>query len=157
MGELDESIYHLKKSISAKSNYSEARNNLGRVYIDAKNFEAARQQLKLALSDLTYPNRDKILVNLGLSYFLQDNQAMAEPFFLKAIAANRKNCLGYNYLGRSLIEIEQFKRAQKTLNQAILHCRESNFDEAHYFSAIALFRDGRKNHAISKRKKHCFV
>lgn len=150
LGEFEESIYHLKKALSHKSDYSEAHNNLGRVYIEVRDYEQARIHLNRALADLTYPNRDKVFVNLGLSHFRGGNLALAEPFFLKAIAANRENCLGYNYLGRSLIELKKFKRAVKSLNQAIYHCRENNFDESHYFSAVALFQSGKKNRAISR-------
>ena len=58
--------------------------------------------------------------------------------------------MAYNYYGRSLIELEDFKKAAKTLDQAIYHCQRTGLDEPHYYSAISLFRLGAKAKAIAR-------
>lgn len=150
MKEYEHSIIALKSAISEKPQYSEAHNNLGRVYIDIKDFALARVHLNKALQDLTYSHKDKVWVNLGLSYFMQGQYKTSQTYFLKAISVNRTNCLAYNYYGRSEIELEHFKKAAKSLDKAIYHCRKRGFDEPHYYSAISLFRLGYKSKAIAR-------
>lgn len=150
MKEYEHAIISLQSAISEKENYSEAHNNLGRVYIDIKNYEQARFHLNKAASDLTYANKDKVWFNLGLSYFFQRNYKTSENYFLKSISMNRDNCLAYNYYGRSQVEMENYKKAAKALDQAIYHCRQKGFDEPHYYSAISFFRLGYKSKAIAR-------
>lgn len=148
--EYEHSVISLKNALSKKANYSEAHNNLGRVYIDIKQFNQARFHLFKAANDLTYPHKDKVWLNIGLSHFYEDQFGIAQKYFLKSISANRRNCLAYNYYGRSLVEKENFKRASKALDKAVYHCRGKEFDEPHYFGAIALFRMGLKGKAIAR-------
>ena len=89
-------------------------------------------------------------MNIGLSYFYEGQYEKSQNYFLKSISANRDNCLAYNYYGRSLIELEDFKKAAKTLDQAIYHCQRTGLDEPHYYSAISLFRLGAKAKAIAR-------
>ena len=148
--EYEHAVVSLRNAISEKKNYSEAHNNLGRVFVDIKQFREARKHLFQAANDLTYPHKDKVWLNIGLSHFHQDQFKIAQKYFLKSISANRKNCLAYNYYGRSLVEVENFKKASKSLDKAIYHCQGQEFDEPHYFGAIALFRLGYKSRAIAR-------
>ncbi len=150
MKEYEHAIISLKNAISEDPNYSEAHNNLGRVYIDIKNFHGAQIHLNKAAADLTYANKDKVWLNLGLNYFFQRNYKASESYFLKSISMNRQNCLAYNYYGRAQVELEKFKKAAKALDQAIYHCRKKGFDEPHYYSAISFFRLGYKAKAIAR-------
>jgi type IV pilus assembly protein PilF len=148
--EYEHSILALKEAVDLEPSFSEAHNNLGRVYIEIKDFAKARKHLGIAAADLTYANRDKVWLNLGLSYFLNNQYKQSENYFLKSISMNRNNCLGYNYYGRVLIELEEFKKASRALDQAIYHCRRKGFDEPHYYSGISFFRMGYKAKAIAR-------
>lgn len=146
-------IQAMKNAIEEKPSYSEAHNNLGRTYIEIKDFESARKHLLIAAADLTYPHQDKVWLNMGLSYFMQNKFKKSQNYFLKSISANRSNCLAYNYYGRTEIELENFRKAAKILDQAIYHCRKKGTDEPHYYSAIALFRTGYKSRAMARLKE----
>ena len=150
MGEYEHAILSFRDAISRKESYSEARNNLGRVLIDVKDFSGARIQLQKAASDLTYPHKDKVWLNFGLSYFFEFQYKKSLNFFLKSIATNRRNCLAHAYYGRALVELEDFSKSAPALDKAIYQCRNRGFDEPHYYSAISLFRLGKKNLAISR-------
>ena len=150
MKEFEHSIIELKSALNKKPDYSEAHNNLGRVYIDVKDFKRAQYHLNKAALDLTYAKKDKVWLNLGLSFFFQNKYKKSESYFLKSISMNRNNCLAYNYFGRSQVEQENFKKAAKALDQAIYHCRQRGFDEPHYYSAISFFRLGYKSKAIAR-------
>ncbi len=148
--EYEHAVVALKEAIDLKPKYSEAHNNLGRVYIDMSDYSAARKHLSVAANDLTYGAKDKVWLNLGLSYFFENRYDKSESYFLKSISLNRNNCLGYNYYGRVQIEKEQYQQAAKALDQAIYHCKRKGFDEPHYYSAIAFFRLGFKEKAIAR-------
>lgn len=148
--EYERAVVTFNSALDVKPNYTEAMNNLGRTYIDMNDFVSAQQILNKASNDLTYPSKDKIWLNLGLSYFNQNNFKQSQNYFLKAIAANRENCLAYNYYGRSQIELEKYDKAVKAMDQAIYHCRVKGFDEPHYYGAISLFRLGYKSKAIAR-------
>jgi len=150
MGEQEHSIIAFRDAISLKKNFSEAHNNIGRVYIDVKNFSKARVHLQEASTDLTYPHKDKVWFNYGLSYFFEFNYKKSLNYFLKAIATNNTNCLAHSYYGRALVELEDYDKAARSLDKAIYQCKGRDFDEPNYYSAIALFRLGRKKMAIAR-------
>ena len=141
---------NLKEALKQKPNYSEAHNNIGRVYVQIKDFDSAIEHLQKAASDLTYASKDKVWVNYGLAYFSQDKFKKSEAYFLKAMGMNRKNCLAYNYYGRALVEQEQFEKAAKTMDQAIYHCKHKGLDEPHYYGAVSLLRLGYKAKALAR-------
>lgn len=150
IAEYEQAIIALKDAVSKNPTYSEAHNNLGRVYIEIRDFNQARKHLSLAAQDLTYASKDKVWLNLGLSYFFEGLHQKSQNYFIKSISFNRDNCLAYNYYGRSLLEAEQFQKASKALDQAIYHCRKKGFDEPHYYGAIALYRLGYTAKALAR-------
>ena len=150
LNENEHAILSLKEAISKNPNYSEAHNNLGRVYIEVRDFIQARNHLSLAARDLTYTSKDKVWLNLGLSYYFEGLHQKSQNYFVKSISFNRDNCLAYNYYGRSLLDADQFQKASKALDQAIYHCRKKGFDEPHYYGAIALYRLGYTARALAR-------
>ena len=150
LGENEQAILALKEAVDKKADYSEAHNNLGRVYIEIRDFNKARKHLALAAKDLTYGSKDKVWLNLGLSYFFEGHFQKSQNYFVKSISFNRDNCLAYNYYGRSLLEGEEFNKASKALDQAIYHCRKKGFDEPHYYGAVALYRLGYTAQALAR-------
>lgn len=148
--EYELAVVSFKNALAIKPNFSEAQNNLGRTYVDLNDFQNARLHLTMAANDLTYPHKDKVWVNFGLSYFNQNDFKNSQTYFLKAISANRNNCLAYNYYGRAQIELEKFDKAVKAMDQAIYHCQLKGFDEPYYYGAISYFRLGYKAKAIAR-------
>jgi type IV pilus assembly protein PilF len=146
-------ILNLNKAVSLKPDFTEAHNNLGRAYIEVKNFNQARKHLSTAAQDLTYISKDKVWLNLGLSYFHENQYEKSLNYFVKSISYNRDNCLAYNYYGRSLLETEDYKKAVTALDQAIYHCRKRGLDEPHYYGAISLYRLGYKSKALARLKE----
>ena len=156
--EYEHSIVTLKEALNLKPDYSEVHNNLGRVYIEIQDFQKAREHLLEASSDLTYPHKDKVWLNLGLSYFFEGSYQKSEEYFKKALQANDKNCLAYNYYGRSQMELGKFRKAVPAFNKAIHSCQENKtFGEPYYYGALSLFRLGNPSKAIaylSAGRKH---
>lgn len=147
---LDLAESHLRKALSLKKDYSDARNNLARVLIEQKKDQEAEKEIQIVLADLTYPGIDRAYVNLGLSHFNRKQWAQAQQAFEKAVVANRENCLAHTYLGRSEFERSDYTRAAKTLDRAVTFCQKQFFDEPHYYSALAWYRLGDLNQSIAR-------
>ncbi len=146
-GRSDLAIKYLLEAISVDSTYTEARNNLVRIYIEIKDFKSATAQLALVKKDLTYSALDKVYVNEGLLYFDQKQYARALIPFEKAIDYSRENCPAHHLYGKSLFELKRYADAAAALDRAVTFCQKAGSDEPHYLSALAHYRSGDKRKA----------
>lgn len=144
---------HLARAIAMKPDYSEARNNYGRVLIEQGKYAQAIEELEKVTKDLTYPEPNRALVNLGLARFRQKNYAVAKKNFGEAIKLNREDCLAHTLYGRSLFEMADYKQAAAALDNAVVVCRVQKFDEPHYFSGLTYYKLGRTTDAISRMEE----
>lgn len=138
---------HMQNAVKLQSTYSDAKNNLARVYIDRGEPQKAIPLLEQVLKDLTYERPAKATLNLGLAHFRLKDYSTARGYFEKALAYGRDNCLGQTYLGRSYYETADYARAVEILDRAVGFCKASQFDEPHYFSALAYFQLGDRKKA----------
>lgn len=147
---LDMSEKHLRLAVAARPDYTEAANNLGRILSEiGKNAESI-EVLRKAQRDLTYPKPAKLTLNLGIAYFRHKNYEQAREQFRKTLEYGRDNCLAQSYLGRTLFETKDFKNASAVLDRAVGFCKASQFDEPHYYSALAYYQLGLKEQAESR-------
>jgi len=144
------SIKHFSKAVQLKNNFTEAKNNLARVYIEVKQYSKAEQLLNEVVSDLTYGNLAGAYMNYGLMRFAQNRFADAKTLFRKVLEWNREDCYGQVYYGRSFLELGQTKDAADQLDKATPFCLVDKIDEAHYYSAIAHYRSGNKDKALAR-------
>jgi type IV pilus assembly protein PilF len=141
---------HLRKAISLDSKFTDAKNNLGRILTEKGDYKGALQILNEAFKDLTYDQPAKIIFNLGLVHFKQKNYLLARPQFEKAIQLGQENCLTENYLGRTYFENREYERATLALDRAVGYCQTIQFDEPHYYSALAYYQIGNKSKAEAR-------
>lgn len=141
---------HYKNAIQLLPTFTEAKNNLARSYIEIGKFKEAEPLLKEVLADLTYVNYPSAHANYGLLEFRKQNYTQANIHFRKALERDRENCFAQVYLGRSYLEQKNISLAVAQLDRAVPFCRQAESDEAHYYSAIALYRDGQKDKARSR-------
>lgn len=139
---------HFKKAISLKPNFSDAKNSLARVYIETGDYKKAESLLKEVLNDLTYVDYTKAYINYALLQFKRKNYSLAADYFKKVLEKDRENCLAQVYLGRCYMESGDLGLAVPQLEKAVPFCRRTGSDEAHFYSAIALYR----NHQIELAK-----
>jgi type IV pilus assembly protein PilF len=135
---------HIREALSLQPNYTDARNNLARVLIERGQYSQAIVEAQKVINDLTYASPEKGLINQGIAYFKLGNFSTAKENFLKALTFQRDNCMANSYLGRSLFEMKQYKSAAEALDTAVGFCQRMQFDEPHYYSAIAYFELGQK-------------
>jgi len=149
-GRMELAESHFTKALAMEPKFTEARNNLGRTYIELKKYKDAVRVLKQASEDLLYRSPEKTLSNLGLAYFNLHQFAKAEQSFFKSLQIRRKDCLSLNYHGRSLLEMSQLDKAVISLDQAVNECKLLSFEEPYYYSAVAYMKMGKREFAIAR-------
>jgi type IV pilus assembly protein PilF len=144
---------HLQKALKLQPDYSEARNNYARVLIELTRYNQAIGELKKVLNDLTYDDPAKAWVNIGLAHFRKKDFASAKNSFIEAIKLNRNHCMGQTYYGRSLLELGEVEASVTALDNAIVVCKSSTFEEPQYYSGLAYYKLGRTSSAISRMEE----
>lgn len=144
------SIKHFKRAIELEPTYTEAKNNLARVYIEDSQYQEAEQLLKQVLADLTFPDQNKAYINLGLSYFNQKKYAKARNTFATVINKSPSNCVAQTYYGRTYFEEGDYGQAAQALDRAIGFCQAELVDEPHYYSALAYYRLGDRSKSMAR-------
>ena len=81
----DQAIFHFKKALAIKSDYTPARNNLGNAYAEKKEWEKAIEQYKAVTQDLLYGTPQFPLSNLGIVYYELQEYELSAQYFLKAL------------------------------------------------------------------------
>ena len=146
----DASENHYLQALKLKSDYPEARTDLARTYIEMGRYVKAEAQLKQALDDLTFVKYHKAQAMLGVLEFKRKNFTAAQEYLKKALEKDREDCPINVYLGRSYTEGQDTKMAIQQLEKSMAFCSLSESDEAHYYSAIALFRDNQADKAQTR-------
>ncbi len=65
---LDLAEHKFLRALALRPNYSEARNDLGVLYLETSRWDNAIQQFKAVKDDLFYPRHANARINLGLAY-----------------------------------------------------------------------------------------
>ncbi len=133
-----------REAVKYDSNYSDAKNNLARVLLEAGKTEEAVKWLHSVEGDLTYQFPEKTFANLGMAHFNLGQYQKAEEYFLRSLEIRRQNCVTTNYYGRTLIELKRVEQAAQMLDQAVEYCRASRFEDPLFFSAMSYFSLGEK-------------
>lgn len=141
---------HIRKAIDLKPDFTDAKNNLGRVLIDKGAAKEAIPILSNVLKDLTYDRPAKATLNLGIAYFQLKDYSNARQYFVQTLKYGRDNCLANSYLGRTYFEARDFERASRALDTAVGFCKAHQFDEPHYYSALAYYQLGERAKAQAR-------
>jgi tetratricopeptide (TPR) repeat protein len=97
---LEEAQQAYTKALTFKVPFSEARTNLGNLYMDQKRYEEAIASYQKALDDVLY--RDTFIAqgNMGWAYFKKGDVKQALELLKGSTQVNPKYCLGYLQLGQ---------------------------------------------------------
>lgn len=139
---------HYLQAISYRPDYTEAKNNLARVYTETGQYRKAEPLLQEALKDLTYNDYPSVYANYGILEFKRKRYSMATTYLKKSLEIDRENCLTQVYLGRSYLEMNELTLATDQLEKAISFCQPLGIDEAHYYGALAFYRNSQRDRAM---------
>lgn len=96
---LEEAQVAYAKALELKTPFSEARTNLGNLYMDQKRYDDAIAQYQIALSDVMYQTPYIPQGNMGWAYFRKGDSKQAIELLKAALSVNPKYCLGELWLG----------------------------------------------------------
>lgn len=115
---LDLAVTHYKKALKIDPDYSEARNNLGNVYMDQKQWDEAIVCYKAVTKDLVYNTPHFSLSNLGWAYYNKKEYELAEKYYLDALNLEPRFLLAMLGLGRTYIAMGKISDATGVLEKA---------------------------------------
>lgn len=143
---------YIQRAVDAEPRYTDARTNLGRVYIAQGKYNKAILETKKALKDMTYNQPEKAQTNLGLAYLRTRNYKAAKEQLGSAIKLNKDYCPAYNYYGQTMMKLKDYESAGGTFDRAIKIC-QNNPEEVHFLSGLSYYQMGKSNMAIIRFKE----
>lgn len=148
----DTSVNYIRRAITADPTFTDARTNLGRVYIAQGKYKKAVFEIKKAMKDLTYSHPEKAQTNLGLAYLREDKYPEAREEFLQALKLNKDYCPAYSYYGQTLMKLKQYENASGIFDRGIKVCQNGP-EEVHFLSGLSYYQMGKKEMAITRLKE----
>lgn len=130
-GEMKKAEDSWKKALNLDSQWTDARANLGALYLQTKRYNEAEKQLKLALQDLVYENSAQVHYNLALVYLTTRRNIPAEQQLKLAVKAEDGYCPAWFRLGRLQKERGDFSAAEESFTKSVAGPCFKN-PEAHY-------------------------
>lgn len=125
-------------ALNFEPKYTEAKNNLGALYVTTGNYKKAIDILSEATLDLTYEKPDRLWLNLGLAYFYTKDYTRSETAFLKALDLKPQHCEASHYYARALFEKQSYKLSAQAFDRAVDRCKD--FDEPYFYGALAYMK-----------------
>ena len=122
---LDEAQSAYAKALELKNPFSDARANLGNLYMDQKRYDDAIAQYQLALSDVMYRTPFIPQGNMGWAFFKKGDSKQAIELLKNALAVNPKYCLGELSLGQVYEASNNTAESCKYFARFREHCPDS--------------------------------
>lgn len=123
-GRQDEALTAYLKSLELKPDFSEARTNLGNLYVDLKRYDDAIAQYDKALNDVLYGAPFIAHGNLGWAYYKKGDLAQALDHLKASVTINPKYCLGHLKLGQLYDEQQNVEESCKYFGRYREYCPE---------------------------------
>lgn len=135
---LDLAEHKFLRALALRPNYSEARNDLGVLYLETGRWDNAIQQFKAVKDDLFYPRHNDAQINLGLSYLGKGDLGAALEELSSVRSFDPRNPIATVTIGRVLF-------AQGKTEQAIQEYRRAlvvapHYANAHFYLGLALMK-----------------
>ncbi len=121
-GRLEEAQLAFAKALEFKEPFSEARVNLGNLYLDQKRYDDAITQYQLALNDVMYPTPFLPQGNMGWAYFKKGDHKLAVETLKAALSVSPKYCMGEVQLGQVYEAMQNTADACKYYGRYREHC-----------------------------------
>lgn len=148
-GQLDDAAKSYKRAIEISSNFSRARNSLGKLYCRLRKHQLAREQYLLALQ--TNPYNPFINYNLGSLYFEFEHYDVALKYLANAVEFKKNFGSAYHKIGIIMYKKGQYQNAVINLSMAIKFSKASHITL--YYLGLAQYQLDQTNDAIASLSK----
>ena len=123
MGRYDKALMELQKILKTKSNFTEARIDLARIYLDKNQPDKSLKEIKIAEKDMTYTNYLKLVSQKAQAHYKKGNYQNAKKWMAEALSLPKgKNCFVYLHFGKIELVLGNFKKSEQLLKQALSTC-----------------------------------
>ena len=119
LNDQDQAIFHFKKSLEIKEDYTPARNNLGNAYAEKKEWDKAIEQYKIVTEDLLYGTPQNPLSNLGFVYYELQEYRRSAQYFLKALDVKPDFVRALYGLAKTYMALDRVPDAIAKLEKAV--------------------------------------
>ncbi len=108
----------LKEAISLDTKNSDARVNLGSLYMEKNRLKEAREQFERAEKDLTFSNQFRNYYNLAILSLKEGDRRSAFEYLAKSVKEREDYCAAYYKLGELYSEEYRFSQALEAFKSA---------------------------------------
>ncbi len=136
----EEAAAAYQKALELRPTFSDAKANLGNLYLDEKRYDEAIKLYEEALSDMTYRTPFIAHGNLGWARYMKGETAAAIEETKTALTINPGYCIGYRTLGTIYSEKGETEEACKQFGKYRENCPEAA--DAHYREGTCLAKLG---------------
>jgi len=143
-GLVEKAIFHFEKAIELKPDFAPAVNNLGTVYFDQKDYDAAIACFKKVSGELLYATPYYAFYNLGKAYYEKKEYGLSEEYYMKALDSEPKFLDPLVGLGRVYIATGKISDAISALTSALKQYPQ--YARAYFYlgQAYTLIKDYRR-------------
>ncbi len=120
-----------KKALSLDGKFTDAKVNLGSLYMRQKKFRESEVLFRDALKDLVYPNIAQIHFNLALLYSEWKKRSLVEQHLQLAVKSNDNHCPAWYRLGQIQKDRGEYVAAERSLQKSVSGMCFNN-PEIHY-------------------------
>lgn len=132
-----------RRALALKSDYTDARNNLGRLFIELGLYQKAIDELQVATADLTYETPAKSWANLGQAYFFLGEHIRARDSLRNSLKFNSESCFALHLYSRSIFELKDYKLASESFETTLNKCQKNASVETYFYSGMSLYKTGK--------------
>ncbi len=144
-GETPQAISHYLRALQSRPDYTEARNNLGALYLKMGRIREAIEQYRAALK--LNSDQAETWSNLGEALFRNNQLPQAIKSCRKALTLDPDCYRAYNNLGTIMQKQGKISGAMEQYNRAL--AIKPDYEEAYYNLALLLAGEGKINSAIT--------
>ncbi|MFQ5466189.1 MAG: tetratricopeptide repeat protein [Thermodesulfobacteriota bacterium] len=115
----DKAVFHLKKAVELKPDFSEAHVNLAAVYIKQKKWDLVEKEASTALDNVFYRTPETAHFNIGVARYNTGRYDEALTAFKKALEANQAYALAYYNMGLVYEKLHKNREAAAVYEKAV--------------------------------------
>jgi Tfp pilus assembly protein PilF len=145
LGQYDLSLKYFQRTLTLDPKFSEARNNLGTLYLLMEKWDPAIDCFQKAVADILYKTPQYAYNNMGYAYYKKGDYARAIESYQQALRSSRSYTVAYANLAQAYEAKGELDQAVAAYKQAVFLAPKDA--AAHLGLAKVLLKQGKKAEA----------